>query len=62
MNKTQTKMAAIFNEWARRYAENPDEFGSVLDENGYVAKNYGQACALYYMQIARDLKTANVES
>lgn len=29
MNTTQQQMAAVFNEWARRYAENPDEFGAI---------------------------------
>lgn len=29
-----TRMAAIFNEWARRYSESPDSFGDVLGPDG----------------------------
>ena len=52
---THQQMAAIFNEWARRYAENPDEFDSILDANGKPVEDYGQRCALYFDQIAQDM-------
>lgn len=52
MNTTQQRMAAIFNEWARRYAENPDEFGPILDADGKPVEDYGQQCALYFEEIA----------
>ena len=40
MNVTQQRMAAIFNEWAKRYAVNPSEFSEIIDENGNVVKDY----------------------
>lgn len=55
MNTTQQRMAAIFNEWARRYAENPDEFGAIFDADGKPVEDYGQWCALYFDEIARDM-------
>lgn len=55
MNTTQERMAAIFNEWARRYAENPDEFGAILDADGKPVEDYGQRCAIYFAEIANDM-------
>jgi hypothetical protein len=52
MNTTQQRMAAIFNEWARRYAESPDEFGAILDADGKPVEDYGQRCAIYFAEIA----------
>jgi len=48
-------MAAIFNEWAKQYAENPDAFNEVLDENGNPVEDYGEGCAIYFTEIARDM-------
>lgn len=55
MNQTQQMMADIFNEWARRYAENPDEFGEILDADGRPVEDYGQRCVLYFESIATDM-------
>ena len=55
MNITQTRMAAIFNEWARRYAENYDDFRAILDADGKPVEDYGQQCALYFVEIADDM-------
>lgn len=55
MNTTQQGMTAIFNEWARRYAENPDEFGAILDADGKPVEDYGQQCALYFEKIADEM-------
>jgi len=55
MNVTQQRMAAIFNEWAKRYAENPSEFSEVLDENGNPVKGYGENCAIYFEKLAKEL-------
>jgi excisionase family DNA binding protein len=49
------RMAAIFNEWARRYSENPDEFGEVFDGDGNPLEDYGKCCAAYFRKIASDL-------
>lgn len=55
MNTTQQRMTAIFNEWARRYAENPDDFGAILDADGKPVEDYGQRCALYFEAVADDM-------
>lgn len=51
----QVQMAAVFNEWARRYAKNPDAFSPFLDADGKPVEDYGESCALYYAEIDRDL-------
>jgi hypothetical protein len=58
MNTTQQRMTAIFNEWARRYAENPDEFGAILDADGKPVEDYGLCCALYFEKIADEMDAA----
>lgn len=55
MNTTQQRMTAIFNEWARRYAENPDEFGGILGTDGKPVDDYGRCCTLYFEQIAHEM-------
>lgn len=55
MNTTQLRMAVIFNEWARRYAENPGEFGAILNADGKPVEDYGQRCAIYFDDIAKDM-------
>lgn len=58
MNTTQQRMAAIFNEWARRYAENPDDFGEIIDADGKPVEDYGQRSALYFEKIADEMDAA----
>jgi len=48
-------MAIIFNEWAKRYTENPAWFLDVLDENGHPIEDYGELCATYFDKLAREL-------
>ena len=55
MNTTQQRTAAIFNEWAKRYAENPDEFSGILDDDGNQVTDYGENCALYFEQLASEM-------
>jgi hypothetical protein len=52
----QRWMANIFNEWARRYAENPNEFGAIVDEHGKPVEGYGQRCAIYFFKISDDME------
>ena len=52
---TPQRLAAIFNEWARRYAEDPDSFGEILDADGQPVTDYGERCAVYFEQIAAEL-------
>ena len=55
MSITQQRMAAIFNEWARLYAQNPDDFGEILDADGSPVEDYGHKCAICFCQIAYDM-------
>lgn len=57
MNITTQRLATLFNEWARRYAENPSEFSEVIDENGNPVKDYGESCALYLQKLQKELPT-----
>lgn len=58
MNTTQQRMTAIFNEWARRYAENPDGFDEILDGDGKPVADFWQRCMLYFEEIADDMDAA----
>jgi len=49
------RMAAIFNEWIRRYEKNTDEFDSLLDSNGKAPIDYGNRCAIYFHKIAAEM-------
>lgn len=40
-------LAAGFNEWARRWADNPNEFGAILGDDGRPLVDYGERCAAY---------------
>ena len=55
MTVTQMRMATIFNVWAFRYAADPTEFESVLDEKGDVIQDYGKKCAIYFEKLAAEL-------
>jgi len=57
---TKNRMAKIFNEWARRYSENPDEFDDILDEDGNPVSDYGECCALYFEKLANELDEQNI--
>lgn len=60
MNTTQQRMTAIFNEWARRYAANPDEFSDILDADGKPVEDYGQCCTIYFEKIADEMTQAGL--
>ena len=47
--------AAVFNEWVKRYATNPREFGSLLNEDGQPFDDYGENCAAYFKQLYTEL-------
>lgn len=55
MSEEQQRLAVIFNEWARRYAENPDEFDEVLDADGKPVTDYGDRCAIYLTELENEL-------
>lgn len=55
MKLTQEQMAAVFNTWAERYADNPAAFDDILDEDGIPYEDYGDRCAAYFEQLAAEL-------
>lgn len=60
MNYIQQRMTIIFNEWAKRYSESPEEFKDVLDIDGKPSKDYGECCTLYFEKIADELDKAGL--
>ena len=57
---TIARMAAIFNEWARRFSEKPDEFKEILDADGKADASYGEGAAHYFNKIAEEMDAAGV--
>lgn len=54
-------MIAIFNEWAKRYSENPEHFcDTILDENGKPVEDYGWDCYHYFTKIADEMDEAGL--
>lgn len=51
------RMAIVFNVWAERYADNPDEFSKCLGDDGRPVSDYGQKCAVYFEKLAGELDT-----
>ena len=41
--------------WAERYAEDPESFEEILDDDGNVVDDYGLACAKYLKSILDEL-------
>ena len=60
MTTTETRMTMIFNEWADRYAKNPDKFGEILGEDGKPVADYGEACMRYFCKIAEEMDEAGL--
>ncbi len=54
---TPQRMAAVFNEWARRYSEATDKFDNILDADGKPITDYGLRCAIYFQEIADEMDT-----
>jgi len=52
---TEQRMTIIFNEWAKRYAESPEDFLATLDDNGNPVSDYGQTCTFYFNNLAEEL-------
>lgn len=57
-NRWYQRMSLIFNEWAIRYAEDPDSFEQILDEQGIPVEDYGSRCAFYFTALADELDAA----
>ena len=60
MNITEQRMTMIFNEWAKRYAENPDEFSDILDGDGNPVSDYGESCTRYFKKLADELDSKGI--
>lgn len=54
MNRRE-KLARVFNEWNRRYAENPEDFTDSVDSEGKPLADYGEECAHYFEKIEAEL-------
>jgi hypothetical protein len=52
---TMQRMSIVFNEWAKRAAANPEDFGSIFDANGVPVEDYGDRSAILFNQIAAEL-------
>lgn len=49
------RVAMIFDEWQKRYTENPSKFEKILDEKGEPVTGYGECCAIYFKKLASEL-------
>jgi len=54
MKKEQ--LAALFNEWAKRYSKNPSEFSDVLDKDGNPVSDYGILCTEYFTKLTKEMQ------
>ena len=54
------RMGCVFNEWARRYAADPESFNGILDDLGNVVTDYGERAALYFERLAAEMDAASV--
>jgi hypothetical protein len=55
-----TQLTEIFNEWARRYQEDPESFSKVLDLDGNVIDDYAVSAATMFLQIQGELNGKNL--
>lgn len=51
------QMAAVFNEWSDRYAQNPGDFKEILDSEGRPFADYGESCAAYFARLCKELQS-----
>lgn len=54
MSKAE-RMAVVFNEWARRYAEDVQKFEAILDASGKAVLDYGERAAIFFEEVERQL-------
>ncbi len=59
MTVTETRMTMTFNEWARRYADNPGEFGEIIGPDGKAVADYGERAMRTFNRIADEMDAAN---
>lgn len=52
---TETQAARVFEEWEKRYRENPEKFESDFNRYRRSTESYGVACAPYFLQLHKEL-------
>jgi len=57
---TQKRMAMIFNEWVKRYAEDPGAFDDLLDKYGKPFEDYGEGAAVYFATLTAEMDKAGL--
>lgn len=55
MNHTDELMTKVFNEWAKRFSEKPDDFHDVLGADGKPIDDYGQRCTAYFRKLSDEI-------
>lgn len=57
---SRKRMAMIFNEWAKRACEHPEDFEDFKDEDGNPVDDYGEACSMYFEKLADEMDSQNL--
>ena len=52
---TKERMAKIFNEWAKRYSEEPEDFDDIFNEEGKPISDYGERATSYFETLANEM-------
>lgn len=47
--------AKVFDEWARRYADDPRGFSETLNDAGRPVVDYGERCVVYFNLLVKEL-------
>lgn len=55
---TERRMAIVFNEWVKRYAESPSEWGQILKPDGTPFEDYGEQATAYFFKLAAELDSS----
>jgi hypothetical protein len=66
----KTKLAAAFNEWMRRYTENPEQFEREFvivtrfmnEKNSGVEPSYGEICAAYLTVLVEEIEKSQANA
>lgn len=55
MQTEQDRLVIVFNEWAKRFALDPEGFDKTLDKQGRPVVGYGKKCVAYLIRLEADL-------
>ncbi len=53
---TRMKLEMVFDEMAKRYADNPTEFKALLNKKGRPYKNFGKEQAAWFLQVSEEME------